>query len=138
MQALDNYILERLNPRNLGPKFIFSVDKPVDEIVKDLKNIGLTQMPFIDKYKKVVTGEKQMVADMDDISKPAFITDSNSMLSWIILANTTKNEISEDNPMFYYDEGQCYHIIYFNGNQLKEFSLSKNEWLDKVNKIFKF
>ena len=45
MKTIDNYILERLNPRHLGKAKEFPIDGTLDDVVKFLRNNGFKRLP---------------------------------------------------------------------------------------------
>ncbi len=89
MKTIDNYILERLNPRHLGPTDKFPIDGTLDEVVEFLKRHGFEQVE-LESYG--------IVKQFNERHIRGFIISSTNI--WF--ADTSKGIISEDNPVFVY------------------------------------
>jgi hypothetical protein len=92
MKTIDNYILERLNPRHLGSTNRFPIDgtyKKVVDFLKehrfkeiDIQNDKLNEacLVFNKEYEKCFSQDEEFI---------------------IMFADTTREEISENNPLYY-------------------------------------
>jgi hypothetical protein len=130
MKTIDNYINERLNPRHLGSTDKFPIDGTVEEVCKFLKTNGFKEIKFI-------SPELIMPSFECNPGKRVFMKNK----SWVRFADMSGDEISIENPIFYYsyrdEEIVCCVEVSGGYRKLltKEF-LDPKEFLDRVNEHF--
>ena len=91
MKTIDNYINERLNPRHLGSTDKFPIDGTINKVVNFLKRYEFEQV-------ELGSGSYSIVKQFNKQHIRGFIISSNSI--WF--ADTSKDIISADNPVFMY------------------------------------
>jgi hypothetical protein len=132
MKAIDNYILERLNPRHLGSTNRFPIDGTLAEIGKFLKKIG-----FVEVYVTRTADIDQICRVFDDEHVRGFVFCDNN--SSIVFTDTSKRIISKDNPIFYmflYDGKWFYNRCY--GETKPIITIPEDEFIKEINKRFGF
>ena len=125
MYSLVGYISERLNPRHLGTAK-FPIDGTIDEVVKFLERQGFEKIEN-KSYLLIHKSNK-----FNDTNSKSYMLDIDS--TRIMFADTSKNNISEENPIFYYDEP---HKEY--GIHVREHTgmiTNENIFKDELNKRF--
>lgn len=92
MKPINNYINERLNPRQLGPSKMFPVSGTCDEMIDFLKSLGFEQIyslgSVLSDYPK----------KFNEVKRRAFFV--NRSMGFIVFANTSRQNISENNPVY--------------------------------------
>lgn len=98
MKSIDNYILERLNPRNLGPELIkeFPIDGSIEQIVNFLKSRGFKHADGIDKGDYY--SFNNVCLKLNKLKSKVYLIDQSA--GWIRFADTKNNKIDEDNPIY--------------------------------------
>lgn len=125
MNTLSNYILERINPRNLGSSDTFPVRGTIDEIVEFLKNSGFTEIKDSIIYDISIRNMKEM---MDKVSGRCFIRSRNQRKPWVRFVDST-TPISKNNFIYCIKENR-YFIEYY------EFCECPLEW-SRFSKLIK-
>lgn len=124
MKELTTYIAEKLdiNKVNLN---MFPIDGTLEEIISFILANGFVQ------YKgKIYT---QIIKKFNELGSKCCVIE-NDIIWW---ADTSKDEISEDNPIFLFDDdGHEFCCIVDDSPTAKE--LSREDFLKRVNKRFKF
>lgn len=113
MQCIKNYIIERLNPKQLGSTIIDTLEKLEKksshlrawiEMPNILKSAGFIEIPDYEYQSARLT---DYVDYFKSANAKAFINNG-----WtIFVANTQEHPISEDNPVFFihrYDDKSMY------------------------------
>ena len=130
MRNLYDYIYEKLSLDNisLDNTFNFPVDGTPEEMIDWLENEGFYSIYYTGISKKTFDRRKghTVYASMRKDN------DSNS----IYFADTSKNPVSKNNPVFNvdYSFGEPSFYLYFNDDD--NIKLDKDAWLKAANKIF--
>lgn len=138
MKNLSRYITEKLDINKIridDDKFL--IDLPVSTAIEFLKSQGFVSIPYTRRYEAVITGEKRMIEDMNAKSSRVYMTSAEGKFEWVAFADTSKDKISEKNPLFYLDYGQAYHIMYTDSHGFQDFPKDKKEWQKMAQEILK-
>ena len=92
MKTIDNYINERLNPRHLGSTNKFPINGTIKDMIEFLENNGFEK---IERYFKSISSH------FDEIKVRGFLLNYTKDKLWF--ADTSKDPISADNPVFGYN-----------------------------------
>jgi hypothetical protein len=122
MKTIDNYILERLNPRHLGSTNRFPIDGTIKDMIRFLEDNEFTEFG---------PGSSKVVKRINDQGKRGYMTDGANKMLWI--ADTSKDPVSEDNPVFW-----CFPPKYFSwiDDSDNNHGYAKQEFLKKLNEVF--
>ena len=92
MKTINNYILERLNPRHLGPVAVFPIGSSLAHTRKFLIKMGFEEFQSPSHH----LGDYPKIFNMEN--KKCFLI--NKILGYIAFADTSKHHISESNPAY--------------------------------------
>ncbi len=132
MKTIDNYINERLNPRHLGSTGRFPIDGSLQEVIDFLTNQGFK---CIGRPKSLHPGLSVITMMFNDQHSKSFMV--NETENGIRFADTSKHDLSDDNPIFYisgYRKGEWFYVIENYYRNLYD----KDKFLQIINKKFKF
>ena len=131
MKTIDNYILERLNPRHLGKTSEFPIDGTLEEMIIFMYNNGFTDIG------KPSQSPGARVEKFNFFKGRVFEYKKDDILRF---ADTSRNTISKNNPIYVIANsisfGKRYYKEYETVDGDKE--LTKEEFLKEINKRFKF
>jgi hypothetical protein len=131
MKTIDDYILERLNPRHLGTTSEFPVRGTAEGVAGFLESRGFEELEADDSWDSW----EQFVDTLDEARKPVFFW----VPQMIRFADTSKYSISKNNPIYcirYDDDNIGYYLESNKVSDEKE--TTEKEFLRSVNKQFKF
>ena len=95
MKTIDNYILERLNPRHLGSTDKFPINGTMDEIVEFLKRQGYEKL-----HNRYYASEwHQFVSIFNHLHIQGWMYYLAGDFTTLTFADTTDKEISKENQM---------------------------------------
>jgi hypothetical protein len=123
MKTLNNYILERLNPKHLGYSG-FPIDGTIEEMIKYLENYGFERIPAADNAIYTMNNQK------------------GRKVIWVLggmirFADVTKRKISEKNPAFAYNIANDYCALEYSDSSSKKSykQLTKDEFLSAMHDV---
>lgn len=121
MQAIDSYILERLNPQKLGPTKVFPINGDKEDIIKFLTEDGFEEIAFHTNIESTFNnGPKKRV----------FMC----IGPFLRLADMSKGKISKENPIFFLEiQRQSYYEEY---SDTADQELSAEVFKRKINRAF--
>ncbi len=125
MKTIDNYINERLNPRHLG-SIKFPVDGTMEKVIEFLE-----EQHF--EYFETYLGDN-IIQSFNKENIKGYHTEPDRI--WF--ADTAKDKISKDNPVFLYNPTtqDHYFTIIPEGMSSKVYKHTKKEYLELLNKKF--
>jgi hypothetical protein len=136
MKTIDNYINERLNPRHLGTEK-FPIDGTLDDMIKFLENNGFEELE--DSYAEY-SNSCVLLNDMKGkyFSRQIF----RGEIVGLEFADTSEEEISINNPLYYIDRPTNPHKHSFNkftgGNSIDSLTyLTSSEFEKEMKEYFK-
>jgi hypothetical protein len=130
MKPLNNYITERIRVDNIK-HLEFPIDGTIDDMVKFLKAYNFEECDTKNKkYSSKVF--------LNDMKAKSYVISFDYTRIWF--ADTSKNEISKINPMFFISLksstiGEIYEIMYGDGTDLK---INKNAFVRELKRHFGF
>ena len=129
MKTIDNYINERLNPRHLGSTGRFPIDGTVEEVIEFLEKQHF-------EYFETGYGDS-IIQSFDKENIKGYHVEFRQHPS-IWFADTSKDKISRDNPVFLYKPTtqDHYSTILPGGIISGVYKHTKKEYLELLNKKF--
>lgn len=125
MKELSNYIYEKLDINKVKLNDKFPTDRTLNDIIEFLKEEGFKQVEY-DYVKTVFNRANTKCFMIDDAS--------------IRFADTSKEDISKDNPVFYigfYNKIVDYSVFYCDNGLITDIvENDKKEFLIELNKRF--
>ena len=129
MKTLNNYISERLNPRNLGPANSFPLNATIKQISVFLKSHGFTCIATDFNRKK----------SFDKARGKVFMYSERDAAGWLSFANTTDFNIWQNNPMYLITvdiDGNEVVTYYQKSDGKHTTNLSEKDFIDEINVYF--